>query len=104
MKPVEEIIAGWSIYPEDPNLSAEERKWLAQACQPGMPMWKVLKSAFDFAEHLRDHIAATPLTSEEQIRSARQLQTQREAALNFLKWVALCAQQQPEKVNPNVVS
>lgn len=94
-------IASWQELPEQPNLTEDERRMLRDMCQPGAPLWKVLKSAFDFAQHMRDYVAETPLVSPEQITLARQHQLRRQAALDFLKWVAECTQQQPKKDSQN---
>lgn len=94
---VTEEIASWQELPRQPDLTEDERRMLRDMCQPGAPLWKVLKSAFDFAQHMRDYVAEIPLVSPEQVALARQHQLRREAALNFLKWVAECTQQQPKK-------
>lgn len=97
MKTFQEMLKDWDDGPLAPSLSDEERLWLLQSMQPGMPLNKVLKSAFDFAQHLRDYVAQQPLNTEAGIASARQYQLQREAALNFLKWVAQCAHPRQQK-------
>lgn len=74
--------------PEDPQLTDAERNELLRLCQPGNPLWKIVKSSVDYANHMRDHIAAIPLVTAEDIASARQLQLRREAALAHVKWMA----------------
>lgn len=76
--------------PQDPQLDMQERQALMHMSGAGGPLWKIVKSALDFAEHMKDHIAAIPLTSQENVDQARQLQLSREAALNFLKWFVQC--------------
>lgn len=76
--------------PSDPLLEGSEKQALMAMSQRGGPLWKIVKSALDHAEHMKDHIAAIPLTGQENVDQARQLQLSREAALNFLKWFVQC--------------
>lgn len=76
--------------PVDPNLTEGERVQLRHLSLRDGPLWKIVKSGLDYAEHMKDHIAAVELVGPEQIQEARQLQLKREAALSFLRWFVQC--------------
>lgn len=72
--------------PEDPQLSEQEKALLRQLSENGGPLWKIVKSSLDYANHMRDHIAAIELVGAEKVEMARQLQLKRAAAIQFLTW------------------
>lgn len=84
------------VLPSDPELSEGEREMLRQLSAPGGPLWKIVKSALDYADHMKDHIVAVELVEPEQIGMARQLQLKRTAALDFLKWFVQCYASTPQ--------
>lgn len=84
--------------PSDPMLEVQEKQALMHMSGQDGPLWKIVKSALDHAEHMKDHIAAIPLTSKENVDKARQLQLSREAALNFLRWFVQCYDLTPRQV------
>jgi hypothetical protein len=81
--------------PADPQLTPQDKGVLMELCQQGGPLWKILKSALDYANHMRNHIAACPLDTPEGCHEARQLQLKRDAALNFMKWLVTAIQGAP---------
>lgn len=72
--------------PEDPQLTVQEKDVLMQLSEVGGPLWKIVKSSLDYANHMRDHIAAIDLVGTENVEAARQLQLRRAAAIHFLTW------------------
>ncbi|WCD44086.1 hypothetical protein Kuura_008 [Caulobacter phage Kuura] len=84
-----------NMVPRDPELTREEKQAVGRMCVPGAPIWKILKSAVDNAEHLRDHIAALDLSDPAELALARQLQLRRKAALDFLVFFARATQTSP---------
>lgn len=82
--------------PSDPELSEGEREMLRQLSAPGGPLWKIVKSALDYADHMKDHIVAVELVGRDQVGMARQLQLKRAAALDFLKWFVQCYASTPQ--------
>lgn len=72
--------------PDDPQLTQPEKDILLQLSEHGGPLWKIVKSSLDYANHMRDHIAAIELVGPAQIELARQLQLKRQAALAYLTW------------------
>ena len=74
-------------FPSNANLMDAEKEELRLMAQEGRPLYKILKSALDHADALRDTIAQTPLHTEEGLALARQLQLRRTATLDLLKWM-----------------
>lgn len=84
------ILAHISKLPRDPQLTSEERDQLKRMCQPGAPLFKILQSALDYADHLKDHIAEAELCEgHPDLPLARQLQLKRKAILSFLDYLAV---------------
>lgn len=87
-----------------PQLTETERLELRALAEPGRPLGKIIAGALDYADHMKDHIVSAPLVEgSEDLKLARQLQLQREAALSFLQWmtVILDTPVQPQQQDTN---
>lgn len=96
-KPLSDLLDTQAEFPE---LTDDDRRMLAEMCQPGRPLWKILKAGLDHARAIGNDIAAIPLVGGPNIEAARQLQLQMEAALKFTKWVAQATQANPGAIHP----
>ncbi len=63
-----------------------EKEELRAMASEGRPLWKILKTTLDYADERMQHIASADLRTKEGLASARQLQLERNAALNFTRW------------------
>lgn len=86
--------------PSDPNLMEAEREQLRFLSANEGPLYKLVKSAYEHAEFLKETIASIPLTTPDNIAAARDLQVQMNSAKLFLAWFVQCyalPPQQPQK-------
>ncbi len=71
----------------NPQLLDVEKQELRLMAQEGRPLYKIIKSAVDYADERMHTIAGTSLATEEGVALARQLQLERNAMLNVIKWL-----------------
>lgn len=70
----------------DANLLDTERYELMSLSQEGRPLYKIIHATLAHAEKLGQYILSLDLSDERQAALARQLQLERNAGLNFVKW------------------
>lgn len=81
-----------------PQLNEEEREWLRRAMQPGTPFYKIVEAYLDGGRKIRDAIAQADLSRPEGIESARRLQAEAKARVDFTSYLLSFAQ--PQRPNP----
>lgn len=82
--------------PDDPQLTEEDKQILQRHVEYGQPLYKVLKSALDYADYLKEHIVAAQLVAgHPELEQARQLQLKRVAILEFLDFLSKCIRPTP---------
>lgn len=70
----------------NPQLLDVEKEELRMMALEGRPLYKIVKSAVDYADERMHTIASTPLRTPEGVELALQLQLERNAMLNVIQW------------------
>lgn len=70
----------------DVQLLDVDKEQLRALSREGGPLYKIFKQTLDYCDQLAQYIVALDLNSEEGLKSARQLQLERTASLNYVKW------------------